>query len=187
MRKNEKILVILAGVLFGAVLLVRVVPLVLDAYGEGEDEIARLENRIDSYRELIANTGRWIERERMLRGEVEALGDWVFHGSTANLIVTSVQSKLRTAATTAGVSIRETALANYIESGGWLVVSQEISFNLNRQDDIIKFLDLLEESKPHLFVTKFSITQSRRQYTGSLTVTGFGKLPALAVTSSAAR
>lgn len=185
MRKNERKLIVLAGVLFAAVLVVRVVPLVLDWYAEGEQEIARLENRLDGYRELIANTGRWMERERTLTEEVARLGEWVFEAANPNLVVTSVQSKLRTVATRAGVSVRETARPEYQESGEWLVVSQEISFNLSNQAEIVKFLDLLEDSRPHLFVTEFSITQSRRQYAGSLVVTGFGKLQARDLTASA--
>jgi len=43
------------------------------------------------------------------------------------------------------------------------------------QGNILKFLNLLENSKPRLHVTEFSINRNRRQYSGSITVTGFSK------------
>src|SRR5690606_7507082 len=147
-------------------------------------EIARLENRIANSRQLIEETGRWIEREQDMRAQVELLSAWAFTGSSANFIVTSVQRQLTRTANEAGLTVRETPLPNYVESGDWVVVNQEISFLLDRQDDIVKFLGALEKSAPHLFVTDFSISRNRRQYVGSLVVTGFGRTAVPAVTAS---
>lgn len=186
MNKKERNLVILAGVLFAAVVVLRVVPLITGYYADGQQEITRLQNRIDNYRQLIAETGRWIEREQAMRGQVEEMAGWVFTGSSANFIVTSVQRQLTRTAAEAGLTVRETPLPTFVESGDWLVVNQEISFLLDRQEDILKFLNLLEKSTPHLFVTDFSISRNRRQYVGSLIVTGFGRteIPALTATSA---
>jgi hypothetical protein len=58
---------------------------------------------------------------------------------------------------------------------GWLMVSQEMDFTIE-QEKILTFLSLLELSRPRLHVTEFSINRNRRQFLGSITVTGFSKL-----------
>jgi len=39
----------------------------------------------------------------------------------------------------------------------------------------LPFLELLKNSEPKLHITEFSINRNRRQFTGSITVTGFSK------------
>jgi hypothetical protein len=173
MKKNERKLLLLAGALFVAVLLVRVAPVVGAYYDQQREEVALLEERLDRYRDLIADTGRWIEREQARRAEVAQLEDWVFSGSPG-LVGASVQRELRRIAGEAGLQVRETPPPRPGRIDGWVVYQQEMSF-LIEQDKILKFLNLLEQSRPRLFVTEFNITQSRRTYTGSLTVTGFSR------------
>ncbi len=56
------------------------------------------------------------------------------------------------------------------------MVSQEMDFVID-QEKILPFLDKLEQSRPRLHVTEFSINRNRRQFLGSITVTGFSKIP----------
>jgi hypothetical protein len=174
MKANERKLLILAGALLAAVLLLRVLPLIVDQYQEGRAEIARLQQRIDNYRELVENTDEWIAREQQQRATVADLQDWVFSGNSQNLIGTSVQRALRQAAGDAGVVVRDTPLPRYGRIDDWVVVNQEMTFLIDQQN-MLRFLDILEASRPRLFVTRFAVTRSRQQYSGSLTVTGFGR------------
>lgn len=174
MKKNERKLLILAGILFAAVLVVRIVPVVGAYYDSQREEIVQLEDRIDRYRDMIANTGRWIEQERTLREQVAQYEDWVFSSASPSLVGTVVQRELRSIASEAGLQVRETPPPSSTSLDGWVVWQQEMSFIID-QDRILTFLDLLEQSRPRLFVTEFQVTRSRRTYTGSLTVTGFSR------------
>jgi len=55
-----------------------------------------------------------------------------------------------------------------------LMVTQEMDFVIE-QEKILPFLELLKNSEPKLHITEFSINRNRRQFTGSITVTGFSK------------
>ena len=93
-----------------------------------------------------------------------------------NLIGTSVQRQLRQAVEEAGVVPRSYNTPRLAELEGWIMVTQEMDFVIE-QENILKFLDLVEASRPKLLVTEFSINRNRRQYTGSIMVTGFAKRP----------
>lgn len=172
MKQNEKQLIILAGVLFVLVLIVRVVPLLADLYREGQEDIARLEDRIARFEALIAETDEWMAREALKRAEVADLEIWVFEGDNPNLVGSSVQRTLRQAVDKSGISIRSMDVARFSHVDGWLQINQDMDFILD-QNDILPFLAALDELRPRLHVTAFSVTRNRRQYTGSITVTGF--------------
>ncbi|MDT8399093.1 MAG: type II secretion system protein GspM [Pseudomonadales bacterium] len=176
MKANEKKLVILAALVFAALVLFRLVPWAQAYYVEGQNEIARLERQIDRYRNLIEETGRWMEREESMRERVAGLDAWVFKGSTPPLIASSVQQELRKAGVASNVSVRSLSAPRYEYTDGWLRVNQQMTFTID-QDNILKFLNLLEQTRPRLLVTEFSISRNRREYTGNITVTGFSKLP----------
>ncbi|MDR2212483.1 MAG: type II secretion system protein M, partial [Pseudomonadales bacterium] len=124
---------------------------------------------------LAGATDEWRERQELKTLEVSELQAWVFAGSDANLIGNSVQRALRSAVERAGFGVREMSVARYSYVGGWLMVTQEMSFTLE-QENILPFLDALQELRPRLFVQSFSVTRSRRQYTGSIVVAGFGRV-----------
>lgn len=174
MKRNEKFMLAIAGVLFVLVLTVRVVPMVYNYYQQGEEEIALLEARIDRYRQLIVDTELWMEREKLKEAEIADLQNWVFEGSNPNLVGSSVQRTLRQAMEQVNVVVRETDVARYNTIGNWLMVSQEMNFVLS-EDQILPFLNALREMRPRLYVTAFTVNRNRREFTGSITVTGFSR------------
>lgn len=176
MKRNERQLLLLAGVLFALVVVVRVVPLAWDFYRQGREEIALLEERVDRLRQLIVDEQLWMDREALKQAEIADLQGWVFEGSNPNLIGSAVQRTLRQAMEQASLSVRETSVARYSYVGEWLMVTQDMNFTLE-QHQILPFLNALETARPRLHVTGFTVTRSRRQYSGTVTVVGFGKVP----------
>ncbi len=174
MKSKEKKLIGLAGIIFLVVVVVRVIPLLMDSYDEGLDEIDFLEQRIERLRFLVEEAHFIVDEEAEKRAEVAVLEDWVFTGQDSNLIGTSVQRQLRQAVEEADVTPRSYNTPRIAETRGWILVTQEMDFVIE-QENILKFLELLENSRPKLHVTEFSINRNRRQYTGSITVTGFSK------------
>lgn len=175
MKSNEKKIIGLAVVLFLAVIIVRVIPLLRDTYSEGLEEIAFMEQQIDRLRMLVEEAPFIKDEEALKKVEMATLEDWLFTGQDASLIGTSVQQQLRQAVDEAGISPRGYDTPRIGEMDGWLVVTQEMQFTIN-QEDILPFIEMLENSRPRLHVTEFSINRNRRQFTGSITVTGFSKV-----------
>ncbi len=174
MKNNDKKLIAVAGILFLLVVIVRVIPLLKESYNEDLQEIEFLEQRIARMRSLIEEAPFIKDDEAARREEVAALASWTFTGQDPNLIGTSVQRQLRQAVEEAGVLPRSYNTPRIAEAEGWLLITQEMDFVIE-QNAILQFLDLLENSRPRLHVTEFSINRNRRQYTGSITVTGFSK------------
>jgi hypothetical protein len=175
MKNNEKKIIGLAVVLFLVVIIVRVIPLLRDTYSEGLEEIAFMEQQIDRLRMLVEEAPFIKDEEALKKVEMAELENWVFSGDDANLIGTSVQQQLRQAVDEAGISPRGYDTPRIGETDGWIVVTQEMQFTIN-QEDILPFIEMLESSRPRLHVTDFSINRNRRQYTGSITVSGFSKV-----------
>lgn len=174
MKSNEKKLIALLGVLVLLVIIVRGVPFLRDSYQEDLDEIEFLEQRIQRLRTLVEEAPFIKDEEALKREEMAGLESWVFTGQDPNLIGSSVQRQLRQVVEEAGVSPRSYTTPRYSQAEGWLVVSQEMDFVIE-QETMLAFLELLENSRPKLHVTEFSINRNRRQFLGSITVTGFSK------------
>ncbi|MDR0781428.1 MAG: type II secretion system protein M [Pseudomonadales bacterium] len=175
MKPRERQLIFFAAPLFALLLILRVVPALVGYYQAGHADIARLQERIARYQSLAAATAQWQEKQQLKTLEVSELQAWVFNGSDANLIGNSVQRALRSAVESTGLGVREMSVARYNYVGKWLLVTQEMSFTLE-QDNILPFLAALQELRPRLFVQSFTVSRNRRQFTGTLTVTGFGRV-----------
>jgi hypothetical protein len=174
MKQNEKRYIAVAVAIFVLLLVVRGIPFLLTSYEEGRDEIAFLEQRIERLQDLVEQAPEIKDEEAAKRRQMMALQNWVFPGQDQNLIGSSVQRQLRQAVEDAGVLARSYDPPRYSEVDGWLMVSQEMDFTIE-QEKILTFLSLLELSRPRLHVTEFSINRNRRQFLGSITVTGFSK------------
>ena len=174
MKPSEKKLIGLAAAVFVILVVVQGIPYLRNSYQDGKDEIAFLEQRIDRLRKLVEEAPFIKDEEAAVREQMAALENWVFTGQDPNLIGSSVQRSLRQAVEEAGVSPRSYSTPRYSQVEGWLVVSQEMDFVIE-QENILEFLELLDNSRPKLHVTEFSINRNRRQYLGSITVTGFSK------------
>lgn len=184
MKRSERQLVIIAGVLFALVLVVRVLPLLYGYYRQSREDIALLEERADRLRTLIVETSEWQEREQLKRAEITDLESWVFPGTDPNLISSSLQRSVRQLMADHGLELRELGVARYNRVGKWLQVEQDIDFSLDQQE-ILPFLQTLQSARPRLHIAKFSISRNRRQFTGSLTVVGFGRTEANAAVTVA--
>ncbi|MGA0805672.1 MAG: type II secretion system protein GspM [Pseudohongiellaceae bacterium] len=183
MKTQEKKLLILLGVLAAVVLVLRVLPLLDAWYRQGQEDIALLQERVQRYEQLIADTAVWQERELQKQSETAEFAAWVFQGDNPSLLGPSVQRSLRQAVEQSGISVREMSVAKFARRGDWLVVTQDLSFTLE-EANILPFLATLAAQRPRLFITAFTVAQNRRQFTGSLTVTAFSRYAAEATAGS---
>ncbi|MYE98785.1 MAG: hypothetical protein F4234_01100 [Gammaproteobacteria bacterium] len=138
---------------------------------------------------LIGNLQLAVEREQRLIDDEEALElqraevedreiDMqldIFSGATIPLIEAAIQQDLSRYARESGLTVNSTRLADRLETEGWLLISQEMSFRTTDANRTVAFLGRLSESQPRLRVTDFSVSRSRTQYSGSITVVGFAR------------
>ena len=174
MIKRTQNLAILAGIMFALVLMLRIVPMLYNYYQRGQEDIALLQERRDRYEQLIIDVDRWKENETLKQAEIADLESWIFDGTNPNLVGSSVQRSLRQAVEQTNVSIREMSVAEYNYIDNWLMVSQQMDFSVD-QANILPFLTALQELRPRLHVSAFSMSRNRRQYTGNITVVGFSR------------
>jgi len=174
MKSNEKKLVGLALFFLLALITVRVVPSLKTSYEDGLKEIELLEQQIARLQFMVEEFFIIQDREASRREDVAVLESLMFTGQDPNLIGSGVQRQLRQAVDEAGLLVRQYSTPRFIEIDGWLLVVQEMDFVIE-QEKILQFLNLLENSSPKLHITEFNISRNRRQYTGSITVTGFSK------------
>lgn len=165
------LLAVVAAVFFGS--------FVLTAMGEWGGQRAAL---IESLQLAVEREQRLIDDEEALelqRAEAEdreadmQLG--IFSGATIPLIEAAIQQDLSRYARESGLTVNSTRLADRLETEGWLLISQEMSFRTTDANRTVAFLGRLSESQPRLRVTDFSISRSRTQYSGSITVVGFAR------------
>jgi hypothetical protein len=175
MKKTEKNLVLIATLLFAVVLVVRIFPLALDYYRQGQDDIALMQERMERYRTLIVETEQWQDKEKLKLAEIADLQSWTFNSADPNLVSSSLQRNLRQIADSSGVELREMGVPRYSYVSEWLMVEQDANFSLS-QDEMLPFLNNLQQTRPRLPIAAFSLTRNRRQFTGTVTVVGFAKM-----------
>ena len=176
---RERNLLLLLGAVGVAFLASYLIP-AIGAWSEQRgQQVEALELALDQEQRLIENSARWAEdrAEVELRETEMQLG--IFSGDTIPLIEAAIQQDLSRYARESGLTVNSTRLAERLETEGWLLISQEMSFRTTEANRTVAFLERLGESMPRLRVTDFSLSRSRTQYTGAITVVGFAR-PAFA-------
>ena len=172
---REQRVLILAGllsVIFGAT---QILPAVLGLYERRNAEIENVLLTVEREARLIEDSLLW--RDRRIEAEVQQaqVENQIFIGATVPLVEANLQRDLSKYARDSGLSVSSTRLADSLEADDWLMVSQEMSFRTDDAGNTITFLRLLENSEPRLRVRDFSLSRSRNQYNGSITVVGFAE------------
>ena len=172
---REKNILLLAAVVGLVFLATRVVPAVQGIYDQREAEIEDVLLAIEREERLIENSLTW--RERRIDAEVQQaqIETQIFSGDTVPLIEANIQRELSQYARDSGLSVSSTRLAESLEADDWLMISQEMSFRTGDAGNTINFLRQLENSQQRLRVRDFSLSRSRNQYNGSITVVGFAQ------------
>ena len=138
-----------------------------------EQGIEALRIELDQEQRLIENSARWAEDRANAELRETEMQLSIFSGDTIPLIEAAIQQDLSRYARESGLTVNSTRLAERLETEGWLLISQEMSFRTTDANRTVAFLERLTESVPRLRVTDFSLNRSRSQYTGAITVVGF--------------
>lgn len=172
---RERNVLIIAGLVALAFISTSIFPAVKRLYQERQASIESVQLDIEREQRLIANTASWRERRvevEVKRAELEAQ---IFSGNTIPIVEANIQRALSQYARETNITVSSTRLAERLQADDWLLISQEMSFRTDNAANTVEFLQRLETSMPRLRVTDFSLTRSRNQYSGSITVVGFAR------------
>lgn len=172
---RERNILIMAGVVALLFVSTRVFPAIKQVYLARQDSIESVQLDIEREQRLIANTASWRDRRVGVESKRAELEVQIFNGDTVPIVEANIQRALSLYARDSGITVSSTRLAETLEADGWILVSQEMSFRTNDAANTVGFLQKLEDSTPRLRVTDFSLTRSRNQYSGSITVVGFAR------------
>jgi hypothetical protein len=173
-RTNPKLL-ILAGIMLAATLAIKVIPSALSAYSRINSDRESLRQDVIYYQDLIDGEAELMGRVEEARELVMGIEQSVFD-IPENLFGSEVQAIVRNIADRNGIVIREMRVAKIESFEDWNKVSQELSFEID-QRRMLPFLNAVREARPRLYVRKFTISRSRNQFIGSLTLEAFSRLP----------
>ena len=171
---REQRVLILAGLVGVVFIATQILPAVQGLYERRNAEIENVLLAVEREARLIEDSLLW--RDRRIEAEVQQaqVENQIFIGATVPLVEANLQRDLSKHARDSGLSVSSTA-GGQPEADEWLMVSQEMSFRTDDAGNTITFLRLLEYSEPRLRVRDFSLSRSRNQYNGSITVVGFAE------------
>ena len=185
--KRERNILIMAGLVALVFAANNLIPAIQDFYEQREANIENIQLEVERESRLIEDTVRWRERRVVAEAMREELETQLFTGNTVPIIEANIQRSLSQLARDTGISVNSTRLAERLQTGDWLLISQEMSFRTDNAANTIRFLQQLENSVPRLHVSEFSLNRNRNQYTGSITVVGFARSEGLAGLTTASR
>ncbi|MSR12231.1 MAG: hypothetical protein EXR84_10610 [Gammaproteobacteria bacterium] len=172
---RERNILIMAGLIALAFVSTSIFPTIKRVYQERQASIESVQLDIEREQRLITNTAGWRERRVEAEAKRAELEAQIFGGITVPIVESNIQSALLQYARETSITVSSTRLAERLEADGWLLISQEMSFQTDNAANTVEFLQKLENSVPKLRVTDFSLTRSRNQYSGSITVVGFAR------------
>lgn len=183
LTSREKIILRLALVLALVIGLSYAVPVIREQYNERAQSIERLRLDIAREQRLQDDAELWQQRREDIDQQLQSLDAQLFTGNgdapgalpTVPVLAANIQRRVRQIAQESGVTITSSSLAESLETDGWLLVEQTLSFNLDNQSDTMDFLARLDASEPWLAVSYFSMRRNRNMYSGDITVVGFSR------------
>ena len=172
---REKNILILAAVVAVIFAVSSGFPALRDLYQQRQENIEAVQIDISREQRLIEDMLVWRERRVEVETMVQQLEAQIFSGGTVAIIEANIQRVISQHARDSRITVSSTRLADRLDTKGWLLISQEMSFRTSDDGNTIDFLEKLESSTPQLWVSDFSLNRSRNQYNGSITVVGFAR------------
>jgi len=172
---RERNILTLAGIVAVIFIGTAILPVIRAAYQERQEAIEDLLLNINREQRLIENTQNWLERRVEVERRTQELEQQIFSGDTIPLVEADISGDLSRYTRNSGITVGSTRLAERLETDGWLMISQEMSFRTTEVSNTLGFLNSLENSAPRLFVTDFTVNRARNQFSGTITVVGFAR------------
>lgn len=184
---RERNIVVLAAIVALIFAINTGLPALRGIYQQRAENIEGVLLDITREQRLIEAMADWRDQRIEVEVKAQQLEAQIFTGDTVPIIAANIQRVISGYAREAGISVNSTRLADRLDTDGWLLISQEVSFRTSEQANSIAFLEKLETSAPRLWVTDYNFSASRSQYSGSITVVGFARSQGLELADSDSR
>ena len=171
--KETKMLYILLASFF-LTFLVKGVPVLVNYYESGVNNIALLSDKKERLDKLLAKEDFWKKEYSKIQPAEEKKYVQLFSGKSRELVAAKLQTVLKDIARKSGIKIESTLLPEFKQNTQWLIISQNISINGNTKN-IVEFITEIEKYTKKLTISKIKLRSNRRQIRGSLTVVGFSR------------
>lgn len=128
--KREKNILILAALVALVFIMSRVLPAIGGVYQARSNTIEDMRLEIERERRLFDETINWRNRRTEVESIQDDLESQIFEGATIPVIEASIQRVLTQHARDNNITINSTRLAERLETDGWIMVQQEMSFRM---------------------------------------------------------
>lgn len=172
---REKRILVLALIVGAVLLLANGLPAFMSWYQARSDAIAALQIDIEREQRLIADADVWVQRREDAEQSIRELEASLFNAGSVALLTAGIQRQVRQIAGESSLNITSANLAQSRNKDNWILVEQTLSFNTDDQNNVLLFLQRLQDTQPVLKVVGFSMRRNRNLYAGEITVVGFSQ------------
>ena len=172
-KKETNLLKIMLLIMLSGVML-KGLPFAYQKYLDRKQDISALKDKRTSLKALMSRNAFWqvefnksIEQQKQLEKEL-------FTAKSNELVAAKVQSVIKKLAKQSGLRVESMRLAEFQQSGQWLLVSLSITIKAN-STQLIKLLNKIKANKQKLFIKDISVRSYRKLLNGSITLVAFSK------------
>ena len=175
LTRREKRILVLALIVGVVLLVVNGVPALMSWYQARSTAIANLQIEIEREQRLIDDAELWVQRREEAEQSVRELEASLFNAGSVALLTAGIQRQVRQIAGESSLNITSANLAQSRNKDNWILVEQTLSFNTPDQNNVLMFLQRLDNTQPVLKIVGFSMRRNRNLYAGEITVVGFSR------------
>ncbi|MFK5985574.1 MAG: GspMb/PilO family protein [Pseudomonadota bacterium] len=173
---NIMLLIVFLGIMFKGA------PFAYTMYQQGKNDIIDFKDKRERIRQLMFRQEFWqAEYDKSLK-QNEILSKELFTANSNELVAAKVQSVIKNLAKQSGVRIDSMHLAEFRQSGEWLLVSLSISINA-QSSNLVDLLQKLKSNQQKLLIKGVRLRSYsnslngalRKSLNGTITVVGFSR------------
>lgn len=174
MTTKEKKLIGMLFALAGLGFMFKGAPYAYNSYQQGREDVVNLKVKKNRLTRLLGKENYWKgELNKKLEQEKE-LKKQYFTAKSNELVAAKIQSIIKQIAKSSGVNIESIRLAEFQQSGEWLLVSLSVNVRGNSAS-VMGFLAKLQSNQQKLFIKEMSLHSNRNLLSGSVTLVGFSQ------------
>ena len=165
---NIMLFIVLMGLLFKGA------PFAYSIYQQGRTDVVNFKDKRERLIRLINRKDYWQSEYNKSLEQEAALNKELFIANSNELVAAKVQSVIKNLAKQSGVRIDSMHLAEFRQSGEWLLVSLSLSIN-TQSNNLINLLNKMKSNKQTLLIKGVSLRHYSESLIGTITVVGFSR------------
>lgn len=178
-KENNLLKIMLLIMVLG--LMLKGLPFAYQKYLDRKHDISALKDKKSALKALMSRAGFWqVEFDKSIQQQQQHEKE-LFTAKSNELVAAKVQSVIKKLAKQSGLRVESMRLAEFQQSGNWLLVSLSITIKAN-STQLIQLLKKIKVNKQKLLIKEISIRSYRKLLNGSITLVAFSKSESLAPT-----